>query len=77
MPIPFISRQKTLEELSEENERLKTQAENEDLKLTIAQKRALQAKLSANGLSVNKTFGGSLRAAWRWAMQPIGGKKSG
>ncbi len=75
MPLPFLSKRKTIEEATEDNERLKVEAENEDLQLTIAQKRALRAKLSEYGLSVNKSFGGSLKAAYRWAMSPIGGKK--
>ncbi len=72
MSFPF--RHKTLEEIAEDTERLRVEAENEDLQLTIAQKQALRRKLADAGLSVNKTFGGSLRAAWRWAFKRMGEK---
>ncbi len=54
-----FGRNKSIEERQEENERL-------DIELSIEQKRALMRKLKADGLSVNKTFGGSMRAAWLW-----------
>lgn len=63
---PFMKKQKTIEELETDNERLKTEAENEELKLSIAQKQALYKKLDNAGLTVRKDFGGSLTRAWRW-----------
>ncbi len=75
MPFNPFKKEKTLDELQADTERLKIQAENEDLELTIAQKQALRQKLAENGFTVNKTFGGSIKNAWRWAMSPVGGKK--
>jgi hypothetical protein len=63
---PFNRKQKTTGELEEENERLTKEAENEELRLTIAQKQALYRKLDNAGLTVRKDFGGSLARAWRW-----------
>lgn len=63
---PFNRKQKTSSELEEENERLTKEAENEELRLTIAQKQALYKKLDNAGLTVRKDFGGSLTRAWRW-----------
>ena len=63
---PFLEKQKSPERIAEENERLKSEAENEDLKLTIAQKQALRQKLEIAGLTVRKDFNGSLKRAWAW-----------
>ncbi|MFA5299362.1 MAG: hypothetical protein WC389_14325 [Lutibacter sp.] len=58
MPIPFLEQNKpTIEELEEQDQ-------EEELKLSIAQKQALRQKLEANGLKVG-TFG-SLSKAWEW-----------
>jgi hypothetical protein len=57
MPLPW--EKKTLEETQEEDERLSVQ-------LSIAQKKAMIAKLRANGLSVKRDFGGSIKAAIQW-----------
>lgn len=50
---------KTVTELQEENEEA-------ELELSIAQKRAAQAKLTAAGLDRNKDFGGSWRSVIQW-----------
>lgn len=63
---PFKWKQKSLEQLQEENERLSKEAENEELQLSIAQRQALRKKLSDSGLSVKKDFGGSVKRAWAW-----------
>ncbi len=73
MPLPFIGKRQTLEDATEENERLKVQAENEDLKFTIAQRQAMAQKLKDAGLT-KKSFG-SWTAVWRWLNRPMGGKK--
>lgn len=62
----FLGRRKSTEQLIEDNERLKTEAENEELQLTIAQKQALRKKLEDAGLTLKKDFGGSVRRAWVW-----------
>jgi len=64
--LPFMKKQKTTEQLLEDNERLKTEAENEELQLTIAQKQALRRKLEDAGLTVRNDFGGSVKRAWKW-----------
>ncbi len=58
--LPFTRKRKTDEQLMEDNERLRTEAENEELQLTIAQKKALRKKLEESGLTVRKDFGGYL-----------------
>jgi hypothetical protein len=63
---PFTKKLRTTEELIEDNERLKTEAENEELRLSIAQKQALYKKLENAGLTVKKDFNGSLKRAWQW-----------
>ena len=63
---PFMKKQKTPEELEAEGEILRRQAENEELKLTIAQKQALYKRLDDAGLTVRKDFGGSLKRAFKW-----------
>ena len=55
----FGKKKQSLDELQEENDRL-------EMELSVEQKRAMLAKLRANGLSVNKDFGGKLADAWRW-----------
>lgn len=65
MPIPFITqKKKTAEEIEQENEVLMKQNEQEQLQLSIAQQRAMRQKLEAQGLSLKKDFGGSLKRAW-------------
>ena len=64
--LPFMQKRKTQEQIMEENERLKSEAENEELRLSIAQKQALYKKLDDAGLTVRKDFGGSLKRAWNW-----------
>ena len=64
---PFTRKRRTNEELLADNERLKTEAENEELQLTIAQKQALHKKLDESGLTVKRDFGGSVSRAWKWA----------
>jgi len=63
---PFLEKRKAHEQVMEDNERLKSEAENEDLRLTIAQKQALRKKLEDSGLTVRKDFGGSVKRAWAW-----------
>ena len=64
--LPFLEKRRTHEQVMEENERLKSEAENEDLQLTIAQRQALRKKLEDSGLTVRKDFGGSVKRAWAW-----------
>ena len=64
--IPFIQKKKSVSDLEEENELLTKQAENEELRLSIAQKQSLYKKLDDAGLTVRKDFGGSLKRAWTW-----------
>lgn len=63
---PFMRRQRTMEQLQEDNERLHSEAENEDLQLNIAQKQALRKKLQDSGLTLKRDFGGSVKRAWKW-----------
>lgn len=63
---PFTKKQKSISDLEEDNERLTKEAENEELRLSIAQKQALYRKLDNAGLTVRKDFGGSVARAWRW-----------
>ena len=63
---PFSGKRKTSEELLEENERLKTQAENEDLQSKIALNQAERKRLENAGLTVRKDFGGSIKRAINW-----------
>ena len=56
---PFAKEPKTISELQEENERT-------ELQLSIAQKKAMMDKLHANGLSLKKDFGGSIKAVIEW-----------
>ncbi len=57
--MPFWKSQRPLDELQEEDER-------KSVELSIAQKTALMRRLKQDGLSVKKSFGGSLIAAWKW-----------
>lgn len=66
MTLPFMQKRKTATEVEEENELLHREAENEDLKLTIAQKQAMRKKLEDAGLTLKRDFGGSLKRAWVW-----------
>jgi hypothetical protein len=43
---------KSLEDLEQENERLRLEAQNEDLQLSLAQKRAIRSKLNGINLKV-------------------------
>lgn len=54
----------TLSDLQEKQDELKIQDENEALSLSIAQKKALHAKLKANGL--NEGMFGGIKGAWEW-----------
>lgn len=65
--LPFAKKKKSLEELNEENERLRVQAENEDLQLTIEQRNYTLNKVKKAGLSFKNDFGSSLKRAWKWA----------
>jgi hypothetical protein len=56
---------KSLEDLEQENERLRLEAQNEDLQLSLAQKRAIRSKLKGSGLTL-KSFGNSFRTALKW-----------
>ena len=58
MPIPFLNRQRTLEELQADNERA-------EVELSVAQKRAAIAKLKENGLT-GKSFGWDWKRIWVW-----------
>jgi len=62
----FLRKKRTNEQIMEDSERLKVEAENEDLQLSIAQKQALRRKLEVSGLTVKKDFGGSVKRAWAW-----------
>ena len=68
MPLDFgfFGKKRTNEQIMEDSERLKTEAENEDLQLSIAQKQALRRKLEISGLTVKRDFGGSVKRAWAW-----------
>jgi len=55
---------KSLSDLQEQNDQLKLEAENEELNLSIAQRKALQQKLKANGL--NQGMFGGLKQSWEW-----------
>lgn len=57
--MPFWRQDRSVEELEEETER--TSAE-----LTLEQKKIILAKLRQENLSLQKSFGGSWRAAWNW-----------
>ncbi len=57
----------TLSDLQEKQDELKLQAENEDLELTIAQRKALHQKLKANGL--NEGMFGGVQQAWAWFLK--------
>ena len=61
----LFHKRQTLEEIQAENERLRAEAENENLELSIEQKRAVRAHLRQSGLTL-KSFGGSFRAALNW-----------
>lgn len=61
----FSGEKKTLNELEEENEELRMQNENVDLKLSLKQKQELYKGMKQNGLSL-KNFNGSLKSAWAW-----------
>jgi hypothetical protein len=64
--MPLFAKKETIEELEEQNELLKRRVENEDLKLTVAQKQALYQQLKERGLTVENDFGGKVSRAWRW-----------
>jgi len=66
LDLGLFRKKRTNEQIMEDNERLKTEAENEDLQLTIAEKQALRRKLEVSGLTVKRDFGGSVRRAWKW-----------
>jgi hypothetical protein len=57
----FMKEPKSISELEEENEQLRIENENADLKLSLEQKR----KLKKNGLSLDN-FGGSVKKAIEW-----------
>lgn len=63
----FTKKQKTMEELTEENERLKAEAENQELELTIEEKRYAFNKMKEAGLDYRRDFGSNLKRLWRWA----------
>jgi C4-type Zn-finger protein len=62
----FFGKKKTVEEEQEENERLRVQADNEDLRRKIALSQADRVRLREAGLTIEKDFGGSIARAWRW-----------
>ncbi len=59
MPFLGFGKEKSLEELEET-------AEREKVQLNIDQMRALRARLRKEGLTLEKSFGGSVRAAINW-----------
>lgn len=61
----FFSRKKSLEEIQQENERLRVERENEQLAYSIKQQRAVSSELRKSGLSL-KDFGGNIKSALRW-----------
>jgi hypothetical protein len=63
---PFMKKQKSMDELQDDNERLKIEVENADLRLSKAQKDALYKQMDDAGLTLRKDFGGSLKRAWQW-----------
>jgi len=58
MPLPFLHKEETLEELQEKNERL-------DVELTVAQKEAAKARLKQAGLT-GKSFNWDWSRIWKW-----------
>ncbi len=65
--LPFMRKQRTMEELHTANERLRMEAENEDLRLTVEQKQYAFKKLKEAGLNYKSDFGSSMRRLWKWA----------
>lgn len=63
---PFMNKKKSVEELSEENEILRLERENAELRLSKAQKDALYKELDDAGMTIRKDFGGSIKRAWTW-----------
>ena len=68
MPLEFgfLGKKKTIEEIQEDNERLRIQAENEDYARNIALSQAERQRLANAGLTVRKDFGGSVVRALKW-----------
>lgn len=62
--LPFMKKQRTIEELQEDNERLRIQAENEDWRKNIALSQAEYQRLKNAGLTKNSF--GSASALWAW-----------
>jgi hypothetical protein len=58
MPIPFIQREKTIDELQDEEERT-------NLQYSIEQKRAAIREAKKRGVSL-KSFGGSFSSLIKW-----------
>ncbi len=64
--MPFWKRaDDSLEDLQEKNEILQVKARNEELQLTIAQKKAALQRLKAAGLTTS-SFGGSWAKILQW-----------
>lgn len=59
MPFLGFGKEKSLEELQEDEQREKVQ-------LSIDQMRALRARLRKEGLTLERSFGGNISAALRW-----------
>jgi hypothetical protein len=53
-------------EKSESLENLQETEQRRSVELSIAEKEAVIARLRKEGLSLKKSFGGSLSAAWNW-----------
>lgn len=64
---PFMKKQRTLDEVQEDNERLQLEEQNAELKLSIEQKNYAFNKMREAGLSYKKDFGSSMKKLWIWA----------
>lgn len=72
LDLAFLKRKKTLEEIRDENERKQAEEESANLDFSIAQKRAMIAKLKQQGVSYKsfsnngKTSGIAWSQLWNW-----------
>jgi hypothetical protein len=64
MDIPFLKRQKTVQELEDEIRRKQLVKQDGELDFTIEQKREMLRRLKEHGVS-KKSFG-SYRGIWEW-----------
>lgn len=64
---PFMKKQRSLDEVQVDNERLRVEEENAELNLSIEQKNYAFSKMKEAGLQYKKDFGSSLKRLWVWA----------